>query len=417
MSGAAVLPALPALPVLPMTPVLAALLVGLAGAVLALPARRASPGSRAAGPGHRDARGPQGGGGGEEAPDQGEPEVDIGLLLVEVAAILRAGAAPDLAWSRALARAGLSRGLEPGEDGVPPALRALGGPGGESWLPRWSGGRPRWSPPPRGERAVRRRATRAAVPGAIASCRLSAGLGAPLAEILEAVADGVAESGRAESSRAAALSGPRTTARLLACLPPVGLALGALVGADPGALLLDGGLGSALGVLGLALMVVGHHLTVRLVQAATATAGRVDEALVLDLAAACLSAGASVPGLLEALGRALEEEGLGVVGRALLLGAGWEEAWQAPEDPHWRERRARLESCLRPGWEDGASPIGLLGATARALRAGRRARDEEAAERLAVRLVLPLGACYLPAFIILGIVPVVASVGLEMLTG
>lgn len=32
-----------------------------------------------------------------------------------------------------------------------------------------------------------------------------------------------------------------------------------------------------------------------------------------------------------------------------------------------------------------------------------------------MRLVLPLGACYLPAFIILGIVPVVASVGLEML--
>jgi len=43
--------------------------------------------------------------------------------------------------------------------------------------------------------------------------------------------------------------------------------------------------------------------------------------------------------------------------------------------------------------------------------------DEEAAERLAVRLVLPLGACHLPAFVILGIAPVVASVGMSMLTG
>ncbi|EGF54590.1 conserved domain protein [Actinomyces sp. oral taxon 170 str. F0386] len=58
-----------------------------------------------------------------------------------------------------------------------------------------------------------------------------------------------------------------------------------------------------------------------------------------------------------------------------------------------------------------------MAATAASLRAGRHARDEEAAERLAVRLVLPLGACHLPAFVILGIAPVVASVGMSMLTG
>ena len=44
-------------------------------------------------------------------------------------------------------------------------------------------------------------------------------------------------------------------------------------------------------------------------------------------------------------------------------------------------------------------------------------RDEEAAERLAVRLVLPLGAFHLPAFVILGIAPVVASVGMGVLAG
>ncbi|MFC2547437.1 MAG: type II secretion protein F, partial [Actinomyces oris] len=182
-------------------------------------------------------------------------------------------------------------------------------------------------------------------------------------------------------------------------------------------LLLDGGLGSAVGALGIGLMVVGHLLTRRLVRAATVEGDVVDEALVLDLAAAALSAGASVPGVLTALGAALEEDGAGVVGRALLLGAPWEEAWQAPEDDQWRARRSRLESCLRPGWEDGASPAALLAATAASLRAGRHARDEEAAERLAVRLVLPLGACHLPAFVILGIAPVVASVGMSMLSG
>ena len=44
-------------------------------------------------------------------------------------------------------------------------------------------------------------------------------------------------------------------------------------------------------------------------------------------------------------------------------------------------------------------------------------RDREAAERLAVRLVLPLGLCHLPAFIILGIVPVVVGAGADLLHG
>lgn len=282
-----------------------------------------------------------------------------------------------------------------------------------------------WRPPLPGGGAARerRRASAAAIPGAVAACRLTAALGAPLAGILEAVAGGVAESGRAEASRRTALSGPRSTARLLALLPPVGLVLGAMVGARPGDVLLDGGVGSALGLLGLGLMVVGHRLTARLVSAATASAGRVDEALVLDLTAAALAAGASLPGALKALGEALGEEEPAVVGRALLLGADWDEAWRAPEPDddggggRWREHYARLESCLRPGWEDGASPAALLAATAASLRAGRRAADEEAAERLAVRLVVPLGLCHLPAFVVLGIAPVVLGVGLDLLGG
>ena len=146
-----------------------------------------------------------------------------------------------------------------------------------------------------------------------------------------------------------------------------------------------------------------------------APAGAVDRyglrALVRQAAGRLAAAGVTSP---QVDARILAEH---LLGRALLLGAPWEEAWQAPEDEQWRARRSRLESCLRPGWEDGASPAALLAATAASLRAGRHARDEEAAERLAVRLVLPLGACHLPAFVILGIAPVVASVGMSMLSG
>lgn len=420
--------------------VLTGLLVALAAAVVLLPARREPPsalGTHHAGPLARP-------------PRTGAEALDLGLVLTEVATLLRAGATPQRAWERTFQRAGIAEGAHPDDDGVPPALLALAREPPTGWWPRRRAGRWQWEPPLPWRRAryARRRLTAAAVPGAVAACRLTTALGAPLAGVLEAVAGGVAESGHADAFRRTALSGPRSTARLLALLPPVGLLLGTAIGADPGQMLLDGGWGSALGVAGVALMGIGHWLTERLVAAASAAPEEVDEALVLDLAGAALAAGASVPGTLQALGRALDDEMLGVVGRALLLGAGWDEAWRtgrtgadaaaagaaegaeeedsAETGPRgWRQRvgpreerrHARLDACLRPGWEDGASPAPLLAGTAASLRAGRQAADAEAAERLAVRLVLPLGTCFLPAFIILGIVPVVMSVGMEMLAG
>mgnify|MGYP000845084565 CR=1 FL=1 len=398
------------------TVIVVGILVALAAAVVTLPARRERPAGLDARLDAATGKGADGGSVRSQCDVGGVGSVggtDVGLMLTEVATLLRAGATPRRAWSRSLARTGLSEGVEPGDDGVPPALLDLGEAAPERWWPVRVRGRWVWRPPFPGPglRAARerRRAAAAAVPGAVAACRLTAALGAPLAEILEAVAGGVAESGHAEASRRTALSGPQSTARLLAMLPLVGLLLGAAVGARPEEVLLDGGMGSALAVLGVGLMIVGRRVTARMVASATVPTSRVDEALVLDLAAAALACGASLPGALQALGEALEEEELVVAGRALLLGADWDEAW--------RQRRRRLEGCLRPGWEDGASPAPLLTGTAASLRAGRRAADEEAAERLAVRLVLPLGLCHLPAFVVLGIAPVVMSVGLDLLGG
>lgn len=209
------------------------LLVALAAAVVALPARRGRPaGTGAHHAGAMAAPGPGGG-----PPARSREDLDVGLLLTEVATLLRAGATPQRAWSRALARGGVLEGAEPGDDGVPPALLGLGRAAPEQWRPVRSDGRWAWRPPlpGPGRRAVRerQRAAAAAAPGAVAACRLTAVLGAPLAEVLEAVAGGVAESGHAESSRRTALSGPRSTARMLAALPPVGLLLGAAVGPGP----------------------------------------------------------------------------------------------------------------------------------------------------------------------------------------
>jgi len=44
-----------------------------------------------------------------------------------------------------------------------------------------------------------------------------------------------------------------------------------------------------------------------------------------------------------------------------------------------------------------------------------RSAAREAAGRLGVRLVLPLGLCFLPAFILIGLVPVILSLAAGLL--
>lgn len=193
-------------------------------------------------------------------------EVDLGVLVTEVATRLRAGADVDAAWDETFDRAGLPGAPSgvPRDDGVPPQLLLL--------AVRQS----RHDRLPQVLRRLRRRpggtgsATAGALPGAIAACRLTHELGAPLAEVLQRCAEGLTEAGHARAARAVALAGPRATARLLGWLPVLGLLLGAGIGADPVAVLLGGGLGSACLVAGAALMVAGRRWVVALERAAGA---------------------------------------------------------------------------------------------------------------------------------------------------
>jgi putative uncharacterized protein (fragment) len=59
----------------------------------------------------------------------------------------------------------------------------------------------------------------------------------------------------------------------------------------------------------------------------------------------------------------------------------------------------------------------MLEAWAQNLRDQRESQASADANRLAVRLVLPLGLCHLPAFILLAIVPAVVYLGRSVLAG
>lgn len=176
-------------------------------------------------------------------------EVDVAGVLTEVASRLRAGAAVDVAWHRTLERAGVGRS----ESGRTAAL-----PGG-------------WDADD-GVDALARYAAAGADPqvaaqvaAARAAGRLARRTGAPLADVLEACAAGLADAAQADAARRIALAGPASTARLLGWLPVAGLGLGAALGADPLAVLLDGGPGTAAGLAGIALLVLGRQWTATLV--------------------------------------------------------------------------------------------------------------------------------------------------------
>lgn len=133
----------------------------------------------------------------------------------------------------------------------------------------------------------------------------------------------------------------------------------------------------------------------------------VDVVLVLDLVQVAVASGAALPRALQAVGGAVggaDGDVLVRVARSLVLGAGWATAWSGV-DP----RFAVLPACLADAWESGSAPGPALRAAAEQVARGRRRAAREAAGRLGVRLVLPLGLCFLPAFVLLGLVPVLIS--------
>lgn len=103
----------------------------------------------------------------------------------------------------------------------------------------------------------------------VAAGRLAATLGAPLAPVLDRVAESISADDEVDGERRAALAGPRSTAAVLGWLPLLGVVLGAALGADPLGVMLSGGIGTASAVGGSSLLIAGRWWTLRLVRRAT----------------------------------------------------------------------------------------------------------------------------------------------------
>ncbi len=129
-----------------------------------------------------------------------------------------------------------------------------------------------------------------------------------------------------------------------------------------------------------------------------------------ELLAAALRAGAApdaaATSVAEAVGGPMGKR-LTRVGGALRLGATAEEAWSYLGDV---DGRRRLVQAADRTQHSGAAFAGSLQRLAEDLRADRLTAAEAAARRAGVLIVLPLGLCFLPAFVLAGLVPVIVAV-------
>jgi pilus assembly protein TadC len=231
--------------------------------------------------------------------------------------------------------------------------------------------------------------------------------------------------------RAAALllwvpSGPGRRSRLQALVPPPARDRGRS-GTPPGpvrrwseaglaglagCVLLGGGV---LGVLAGAGIAVGaERLLRRPARGAegTADAVRCDLPVVCDLLAVCLAAGTPTGAAVGAVAGAVPGplgERLSEVAALYALGAAPRTAWTGA--PSGTEALGRV--LIRAG-ESGSTVVPALYRLAADLRGTARAEMDTAVRRAGVWVLAPLGACFLPAFLCLGVAPLVLGIAADV---
>lgn len=210
-------------------------------------------------------------------------------------------------------------------------------------------------------------------------------VGAPLADTLRDVGTALREANDIADDVRVALAEPLATARLLSGLPLVGVPLGMALGFDTVRILATDPLGRVCLAGGIALVVAARVWSRRL--ARRATPPRTVPGMTAELFAVALSAGASIE-------RA----------RALVADARQGDVVNDDDDV------TLVESTLDLSLRAGVPAVDLLRGDAWLARRRARTQGRETAARLSTRLLLPLGVCTLPAFLLLAVAPLMIGV-------
>lgn len=220
--------------------------------------------------------------------------------------------------------------------------------------------------------------------GLAAAWQVATVAGASLAPSLRQFASSLRELAQTHRDLSVALAGPVATARMVMVLPVIGVLFGLALGFDTLGTLFTTVPGWVCLVLGIALMVGARLWNRRLV--ARAQPHILTPGLDLDLMAIAVSGGASLVRASVAV-----EEARAVCGLA-------------------PDGAAGIESVLSLSRRAGVPAAELLRSEAEEVRRRARSDGQRAAATLAVTLMLPLGLCILPAFMLLGVAPLIISI-------
>jgi Flp pilus assembly protein TadB len=128
----------------------------------------------------------------------------------------------------------------------------------------------------------------------------------------------------------------------------------------------------------------------------------------IHLFGGCLAAGSPVTNALEDVATSLSgpvAEEFILVRRRLVLGSDPAQVWESLDGP-----LQGLGRSMGRAARNGSSVRDAVERLADDLSADARLRFEAAARTIEVRAAAPLGICFLPAFVILGIVPMIAGI-------
>lgn len=215
--------------------------------------------------------------------------------------------------------------------------------------------------------------------------------GAPLASSLRSFAGALRGLAQSRRETRVALAGPAATVRVVLVLPVVGLVLGLALGFDTFGVLFGSVPGFACLTAATVLLLLARRWNRRLLRGATPTDAA--PGLRLDLVAIAVSGGAAIDVALDRVESALTHCGIDA-----------------------RDSDTVVE-VLELSRTAGVPAGELLRAEADEVRRRERAHAQQAAARLGVTLMIPLGVCILPAFMLVGVVPLVVAVISSTVTG
>ena len=215
--------------------------------------------------------------------------------------------------------------------------------------------------------------------------------GAPLAATLRDFATSLRSLAQAQREIRVALAEPASTARMVMALPAVGILFGLALGFNTLATLTTTPIGWVCVGVGTVLLLVAarwnHHL-VQSAQPKDLTPG-----LDYDLMAIAVSGGGSLDRAQSSMARAVERYRYPTSGVVPVI-----------------DLASGVSAVLDLSRRAGVPAADLLRSEAEEARRRARAEVQEKAASLAVKLMLPLGLCVLPAFMVVGVLPLMVAV-------